>query len=401
MAGEPKRLDESTILYAAGAVQSFPDTVMDRFTGTLVVAAGASVSDSGLINGCKQLFLTLPQLAFGRVSDVVGKRYLIMAGRVVNGFSLAALALIDSPAFLLPLVIGVNISIAICTPAWGSLLGDYASGTRRGTILGRINSVASLGGLVAMLVALALSLGQVGQMTKTSFVPLLWVSATLSLVSIPLVALTEELRESAPTSRLDFVALRRDARLWRMLLLSFVFGVGAATATPFFGFITVQKLHMTVWQVAITAAANLTCNALTQRPAGRLMDRIGRKPVLTFSRVVMAASPIGYTLATSWFHIVAIEALVGVALASWNSGQATYVLDIAPRGLRATYLAAGVAATGVSNFLWSAISGIVTQPYVANTGFAGIGSALIFAGVLRLGLGFAFLTLPETKQAQR
>jgi len=186
-----------------------------------------------------------------------------------------------------------------------------------------------------------------------------------------------------------------------MLLLSFVFGVGAATATPFFGFITVQKLRMTVWQVAITAAANLTCNVLTQRPMGRLMDRIGRRPVLTFSRVVMAASPIGYALATSWLHILVIEALVGVALASWNSGQATYVLDIAPRGLRATYLAAGVAATGVSSFLGSTISGAVTQPYVAATGFAGIGTALILAGVLRLGLGFAFLTLPETRQAQK
>jgi MFS family permease len=401
MAGEPKRLEESTILYAAGAVQSFPDTVMDRFTGTLVVAAGASVSDSGLINGCKQLFLTLPQLVFGHASDVVGKRRLIVAGRMANGSSLILLAIIDLPAFLLPLVIGVNISIAICTPAWGSLLGDYASGVRRGTILGRINSVASLGGLVAMLVALALSIGQVGQMTKTSFIPLLWVSAALSFASIPLVALTDELREEAPESKLDFRALTQDMRLWRLLLLSFVFGIGAATATPFFGFITVQKLQMTVWQVALTATANLTCNSLTQRPAGRLMDRIGRRPILIFSRVVMAASPIGYALATSWLHIVAIEALVGVALASWNSGQATYVLDIAPRGLRATYLAAGVAATGVSNFLGSTISGAMTQPYVAATGFAGIGVALILAGVLRLGLGFAFLTLPETGKAHK
>ena len=134
MVGEPERLGESPALYAAGAAQFFPDTVMDRFTSTLVVAAGASVSDSGLINGCKQLFLTLPQLAFGRVSDSVGKRRIIVAGRTVNGISLAALALIDAPSSLLPLIIAVNISIAICTPAWGSLLGDYASGDRKSVV---------------------------------------------------------------------------------------------------------------------------------------------------------------------------------------------------------------------------------------------------------------------------
>jgi MFS family permease len=398
MGADEEHLKESKALYLAGASQSIPDTIIDRFTSTMAVAVGSNVAESGLINGGRQLALTLPQVLFGGIADTIGKRKLIITGRVLCGVSFAILAFVGSPLWLLAMVVAVSVSIAMAAPAWGSLVGDYAGELRRGTIIGRINSVAQIGGLVAMVTALLITLNQSGPMNMASFTPLLLLASASSFASAILISLTEE---RAPTSEkrrsLDFGSLLDDKDLRKFLLVSFVFGFGAATASPFFSFITVGKLHMSIWQIAASAAANLACSVVGQRVFGRIIDAVGRRPVIVFSRVGMAASTVVYALATDWWQIVAVEAFVGIELAAWACGQSTYIIDIAPQKLRATYLAASMTAVGVSNFLGSYIMGILTKGFIASTDYAAISMALLFTAVLRFGFGFLFLTMKESK----
>jgi MFS transporter, DHA1 family, multidrug resistance protein len=398
MAREEEHLEESKVLYLAGASQSIPDTIIDRFTGTIAVAVGANVAESGLINGGRPLALTLPQVIFGGFADQLGKRKIIIAGRVLSGLLLAVLAFVGTPFWLLVLVLAVSVAIAMAQPAWGSLVADYAGELRRGTIIGRINSVAQIGGLSAMVIALLLTLNQTGPMNMASFTPLLLFASASSFASAILISHTEEKASIGEKRRsLDFGSLFGDKDLRRFLIISFVFGFGAATASPFFSYITVGKLHMTVWQIAATATANLACNVVGQRVFGRIMDKVGRRPVIVFSRVGMAASTLVYALATDWVQIVAIEAFVGIELAAWACGQSTYIIDIAPNRLRATYLAASVTATGVSNFLGSYIMGLATKGFIASTDYAAISLALLFTAVLRFSFGFLFLTVRESK----
>ena len=401
MAGEEEHLEESKALYLAGATQSIPDTIIDRFAGTMAVAVGANVAESGLINGGRQLALTLPQVLFGGIADQLGKRRIIVAGRVLCGLAFAVLAFVGTPLWLFVMVVVVSVAIAMATPAWGSLVGDYAGELRRGTIIGRINSVAQIGGFAAMVTALLITLNQTGPMSMASFTPLVLLASASSFASAILISLTEE---RAPTgvrhNSLDFGSLFGDGDLKRFLIVSFVFGFGAATASPFFSYITVGKLGMSIWQIAASAAANLAFNVVGQRVFGRIIDRVGRRPVIVFSRVGMAASTVVYALATDWVQIVAIEAFVGMGLAAWACGQSTYIIDIAPQRLRATYLAASMTAVGVSSFLGSYIMGTVTKGFIASTDYAAISMALLFTAVLRFTIGFLFLTMRESKPSQ-
>jgi MFS family permease len=399
MAAEEEHLKESRALYIAGVSQSIPDTIIDRFTSTMAVAVGSNVAESGLINGGRQLALTLPHVIFGGFADRFGKRKIIITGRVLCGFSFVFLALVDSPLWLLTMIVAVSFSIAIAQPAWGSLVGDYAGEMRRGTIIGRINSVAQIGGLAAMFTALLITLGQIGPMSLASFTPLMLLAAASSFASAFLISLTQENPPSSDSRRgFYFSSLLGDRDLRRFLLASFAFGFGAATASPFFSFMTVGKLGMSVWQIATTAVANLACNVVGQRVFGRIIDRVGRRPVIIFSRVGMAASTVVYAIATSWLHIVAVEALVGVFLAAWTCGQSTYIIDIAPPRLRATYLAASTTSVGISNFLGSYIMGTISKGFIASTDYAAISAALLFTAFLRFTLGFGFLGVKESKR---
>ena len=112
-----ERLEDSRTLYLTGATQSVSDTIIDRFTGTIAVAAGATVAESGLINGEKQLALNLPQVVFGGLADSIGKKKVIIAGRLLGGVALSALAFVEAPLSLLILIIAVSIAISMVTPA--------------------------------------------------------------------------------------------------------------------------------------------------------------------------------------------------------------------------------------------------------------------------------------------
>lgn len=398
MGADEEHLKESKALYLAGASQSIPDTIIDRFTSTMAVAVGSNVAESGLINGARQLALTLPQVVFGGIADQIGKKKMIIAGRILCGVSFAILAFVGTPFWLLAMIVAVSTSIAMAQPAWGSLVGDYAGELRRGTIIGRINSVAQLGGFAAMITALLITLNQSGPMSMASFTPLLLIASASSFSSAFLISLTEERPPTAVKRRsFDFGSLLADRYLRRFLIVSFVFGFGAATASPFFSYITVGKLKMNIWMIASSAAANLALSVLSQRVFGRIIDRVGRRPVMVFSRVGMAASTLVYAFATDWWQIVAVEAFVGIELAAWACGQATYIIDIAPQRLRATYLAASMTAMGVSNFLGSYIMGTITKGFIASTDYAAISLALIFTAVLRFTFGFLFLTVRESK----
>ncbi len=164
MGGDEEHLEESRALYLAGAAQSIPDTITDRFTGTIAVAAGATVAESGLINGSRQIALALPQVVFGDLADSFGKRRIIIAGRVLSGLAFAALAFVGAPLWLLVLIVVISATTAMATPAWGSLIGDYAGEVGRGEVIGRISAVAQIGGFAAMVTALIIAFNQTGPM---------------------------------------------------------------------------------------------------------------------------------------------------------------------------------------------------------------------------------------------
>jgi MFS family permease len=334
---------------------------------------------------------------FGGLADRFGKRKIIIAGRVLCGVAFAALAFVDSPLWLLVFVVAVSVAAAMATPAWGSLLGDYAGESRRGEIIGRISSVAQIGGFAAMVTAIVITFGQTGPMKMAYFTPLLLLAAASSFASAFLISLTRETPSRGGGRSFDFGSLMGDRDLRRFLIVTFIFSAGAATATPFFSYITVGKLGMSIWQIATAAAANLACNVIAQRVLGRVMDSIGRRPIIVFSRVGMALSTVVYALATSWLHVVAVEAFVGVELAAWACGQSTYIIDIAPPRMRATYLAASMTSYGVATFLGSYVMGILTRGFIASTDYAAISLALLFTAVLRFSLGFLFLTARESK----
>jgi len=154
---------------------------------------------------------------------------------------------------------------------------------------------------------------------------------------------------------------------------------------------------MKIWQVAAYSVCSAAFSSISHRYLGTLMDRIGRRPVIVFSRVAMSISPLVYAFATSWLHIFMAEVILGVGMGAWMSSSPTYIVDLASEELRATYLATNTTIFGTSAFIGSLVGGYMTDNLFAVEGsFEGINLGLLISAALRFSTGLIYLKVYET-----
>ena len=393
-------LETNNILVGTGFIRMFGDSLNNRYNNLLVSIAGATVNQMGFLQGGKSLFGNLTQLLFGQLADRYGKKRFIAIGQFLNAAAILALIFYETPSWLILWVLISSFATSMTRPGWSSLLGDYTDDTNRGEIIGKINSFAQMGSFVAMLVAFAISFNQTGETTRDSFTLVLAIAALASFIGGILVLFVNEKPPQGARLQLDLKRLFSDPRLTRYLALNFVYGMGMSTAWPLFPYVITDKLQMTVWQVATLSLSSSAVSTLAQRRLGGLMDRMGRKPVIVMSRMMMAIAPIAYAFATQWYHITIAELFLGVGMAAWMSSESTYVIDLAPGDLRATYLASSTTAFGIATFIGSNLGGYIVENFLSTSGFTGINQGLLISAGLRIVFGFAYSLAYETRGSE-
>jgi MFS family permease len=396
MSDEEPPLTTSRILMATGFTRMFGDSLNNRFNNLLVAAAGATVNQMGFLQGAKSLSANLTQLVFGRLSDRYGKKRFISAGRILNSIAITALILTNNPTHLIWLVILSSFFSGVSIPSWNSLLGDYTTEQNRGAIIGTINSISQLGSFTAMIIAVLISINQQGDTTPTSYHIVLIIAAAANLLSAAMIWSTSEKPPRKTTKQIKIQELIKDPQLTRYLLLNFMYGVGMSFAWPLFPMVITHRLNMKIWQISTLSLTSSLVSTLSQRRLGKIMDQIGRRPIIVMSRITMAVAPLTYALATQWWHIAIGEFFLGFGMAAWMSSESTYIIDLAPGELRATYLASSTAAFGVASFLGSNIGGYIIDAYFG--GLNGLNNGLYLSSALRLIFGLAYFTAYESKK---
>jgi len=86
------------------------------------------------------------------------------------------------------------------------------------------------------------------------------------------------------------------------------------------------------------------------------------------------------------------------SMSAWMSSESTYIIDLAPGELRATYLASSTAAFGVASFIGSNLGGYIIDTYF--NGIAGLNNGLFLSSALRILFGLAYLTAFESKKPE-
>ena len=300
--------------FANGALPALLPFMVDRFDLSYTLAATlmlASAASSSLI-----------QPLFGTWSDRRGALWLLPTGVAVAGLGIALAAASPSYWLVLLLVVVSGLGVAAYHPE-GSKFAAYASGRRRASGM----SLFSIGGNVGYALGptattpLVLAFGLTGGLLLA--VPTLAVAALLF-------ALVPFLATFVPERSLQSASGEDRPGAFALLL-----GVIAFRSVAWFGLITFVPL----WEVSLGHSKShgshllslmLLAGGIGTLAAGPIADRLGRRPVLVVSMLLVGPLTVVYVALGGVLGAVAL-ALVGICVISTFGVSMVMAQEYLPR----------------------------------------------------------------------
>jgi MFS family permease len=372
---------EAPVVFPPGLHNAFLFAVFNALSYPIILSSpmvlyakslGASATVLGIIAGMMPLLVIFQIPAASHVRRV-GYRRFVLAGwstRVMFIFGMALVPLAgvflnttSRLSLMLMLLFGFNLSRGISSCAWLPWITSLVPASMRGAYLSREAACVNVASFVVFVLA-ALGLGE--QPHSWQFSILFAFSAVMGMVSltflkrIPEAETPAEVRVSAapvPWREIVQYAPFRDI-LWLNVVWSAASGGLTAFVVAFLKVELVMSERTILLVTAVSFLGGLSCLWFL----GSRMDRLGSKPVLTFSLATWMVIQLGWVavagklLAPTGLLLLGLQCLMGLANALVNMALLRLAMAIIPAMGRnhffALYSVAGNLTQGIAPVLW-------------------------------------------------
>lgn len=364
--------------FISGTEQSMVGVVFQPF----VLSLGSSMSELGFLNSLGGFSGLIPTLMYpwgGWIADVRGRRVVLL------GASLAAMGAFwlyagagAAQAFwvLLPAIVLLGIS-QVYQPVNSALIGETVGAERRGSAYSLIMIVVTVPGIVVPILAGAAA-------DRFGFTLIFPLAALLELVAF--VVIWKFLRETRRRTteeggwrsvwrflqrawvppraiRWFFVAVAMDMFAWGM-----GFGLLYGLLRVEYGFTTLQ--------LGILSSVSSITWAVTSLPFGRLVDRVGPRPVLILSEALAPPLMLIWMTQTRFEIFAASMVIFALTAATWVPARNVYITQTVEPARRGEMFGRMAAFSGLVAFPSAFIGGWLYDhygfyaPFAANLFFA-------------------------------
>ncbi|HET6880452.1 MAG TPA: MFS transporter [Pirellulales bacterium] len=185
-----------------------------------------------------------------------------------------------------------------------------------------------------------------------------------------------------------------DRATWTFIAAMVLFHFCNAPAGVYLGLFMKRDLEAPTRMLSFAFVVSMIAWTLIARPAGRLADRIGRRPLLIACWLTMAVRLVLLGMAEASWQVLAVQVLDGVASGLFSVLAGTWVID---RLGDARRVSEAQAVVGTSLVLGSALGPAAVAPLVEVLGYRGLFGALAVVGGAATVL--LIIALPETLPA--
>lgn len=340
----------------------------------------------GLVAASRQVMLPLVALPFLQVSEHTAQMIL---------FAVAALAAVLG-------ILGNN--------AWVSWMGELVPSRIRGRYFGRRTAMCTIGGASAS-AAVGLLLDWARPHGLTSHVlAALQVCASASGIAAALLMMRQHdpahgAERPAP-SLARALAPFRDKQVRGILRYVVTWNFAVGVAGSFFALHMLKNLRMGFALVALHGTALAAARVMTAPLWGRLIDRLGARPVLIACAFGVSTVPLIWLFPTPTFlwPLVLDAILAGALWGGHNLAMFVLPLTATPRRGRPFYIAAIATAGGFTFSVATACGGGLAQllperSVLAGHTFHSLQVLFAISAVLRFGAAFAAFRIHEPSAA--
>jgi MFS family permease len=294
-------------------------------------ALGASPQVVGLVMGASTITGVLVKLPAGALSDVFGRKSLLLAGLAVYAFVPFAYLPVAALGWLIAIRFVHGSASAVFGPVAYATLSDLAPPGQRGRWLATFGTVQGIGQATGPVIAGYL-------IAAGDFDRAFLVSGVLGLGALAILwdwshhppghegggawwrRAAEGVREVMSDRRILTVSLAQAGQF-------FVNG----TVSAFVPLFAREVLGLPVPQIGILFGIQTVTTVLSRPLAGTFSDRVGRRP-LVFSGLLLCATALaGVSFAGGFWSLAACTALYGAAVALTHSAASAFVTDLARR----------------------------------------------------------------------
>lgn len=343
------------------------------------------------------VFLSIFALITGPISDKVGRRKVLLAGSAAMAGALALHAVADTFSTLLLMRAFAGAAGGMLSGAAVSYVGDYFPYNRRGWANGWVMSGMAVGQIVGIPIGIVLA-DEFG--FRTAF---LMFGATMVLATALIYFYVPQPDVRRDTERLT---IKRAISNYAELIVRPV--VAAASAVYFLMFFSIGLyiIYLPTWlentlkvcgpEIASLFLVGGIANVVFGPAAGRMSDRVGRKPMIIVScigfSIIMVLTP--YVIDTMWLaYVFFAGAMIMVAMRL--SPLQSLMTAIVSENRRGTLMCLTVAIGNLGFGIGGAVAGMayIKYGYVSNT-FSGAVAILIMAVLVKV-------FLPEPSEDQQ
>jgi MFS family permease len=349
-----------------------------KFLPRYLEALGAGPVTVGLFGTTKDFFDAIYQYPGGWLADRLGRQraFLLFIALAVLGY----LIYLVSPSW--PFVfVGLAFAMAwssMASPAIFAIIGDALPKEQRAmgftiqSFLKRVPMAVApvIGGV------LIAKMGVAGGVRAGLVITLVLAALTAFVVMTVKVPITV----GAPVN-IGGVWRSFHHVLKRLLISDIIIRTCEGLADVFVVLYVTQVLSLSAAQYGVLVAIQMTTSMLVYLPAGRIADRIGRKPFVIVTFICFALFPLSIVLASSFASLVAAFIIGGLREIGEPSRKAL-IVDFAEPQLRARtvglyYLIRGLTITpaaAIGGLLWQVAP---TTPFIA-AGIIGMLGVIVF-----------------------
>ena len=371
-----------TLASAAVFLLGLGEELWKKFLPKYLEHLGASAVAIGLFGTMEDFFDAVYQYPGGWLADRAGRRraFLIFIGVASAGYLIYLL----SPSW--PWVfVGLGFAMAwhsMASPAIFAIIGDALPKERRAmgftlqSILKRVPVVISplIGG--AVIAAVGISRGVRAGLVVTLILALA-TSFIVMAINIPVVA-------GAPVN-IRGVWRSFHTALKRLLISDIIIRMCEGMANIFVILYVTNVLGISLAQYGLLVAIQITTSILIYIPAGKIADRVGRKPFVIATFISFALFPVAVVVSSGFASLV-VAFIIGGLREIGEPSRKAMIVDFARPDLRARTVGLYYLVRSLSITPAAAVGGLLWQlspqvPFIT-AGVIGFVGTIVFAATV-------------------
>ena len=332
----------------------------------LTTTLGAGAYAVGIVEGAAETTASLLKVISGYWSDKIKKRKpFVLLGYSLSSVTKPLFALAYTWPFVLFIRVVERIGKGLRTAPRDAIVAESCDKNVRGKAYGLQRAMDGIGSILGAVLAFLLlpSLGY-RNIFLLAFIP--------AIIAVFVILFVKE--KKMPSKEVRKMSLKVSFRELPLNLKLFI-AASSVFALGHFGYafllLRAKNIGLTDDMTILMYVLFYIVYTLFIIPSGILSDKIGRKPVLAMGYLMFAITSLGLIYTSDLYGILLFFIIYGIFYAMVDGVQRAFVVDLAPKHLKATALGTFHTAVGlvalpggyIAGMLWDKISPEATFVY--------------------------------------